>query len=149
MADEAWRTIHLCRGRHRSHCCIVLWGQCRRSSRATIRRAASIPLLYRIVGSDPPTERDFTSPLMLGRRPRRIERAQPEEWAGLSMFDSVERARSKAQEFPNLGRWIAAVNLDPELVVARRTFGSGHYTVWGLPATILASVMAVEPVSGE
>jgi hypothetical protein len=107
---------------------------------------ASISLLYRIVMSNPPTERDFTSPMMLGRRPRRIERAQPEEWAGLSMFDSAKRARAKAREFPNLGRRIAAVNLDPALTVVCQTFGTGHYTVWGLPATILAGVVAVEPV---
>ena len=90
---------------------------------------ALIPTLYRIVKDANPKAEDFTSPMMLGRRPQKRERLHPGEWAGLSMFDSKERAQSIARQFPMPGEWIATVNLDPSLVVVWKTFGPGHYTV--------------------
>ena len=107
---------------------------------------AILPILFRIVKSDPPSAEDFTSPMMLGVLPQRREREHPGEWAGLSMFDSIERARAMAQHYPRLGGWIATVNLDIRRVVVWKTFGAHHYTVWGAPAAGLEGVIAVEPV---
>jgi hypothetical protein len=90
---------------------------------------ALIPTLYRIVKHEIPEATDFTSPMMLGKRPQKRERSHPGECAGLSMFDSKERARSIARQFPLVGEWSAAVNLNPSLVAVWKTFGPGHYTV--------------------
>jgi hypothetical protein len=108
-----------------------------------------IPVSYRIVRSNPPTAEDFTSPMMLGKPPQRRERQYPGEWAGLSMFDSVESARAMARRFPILGGWIATVQLDPRRIVARPTFGPGHYTVWGPPSALLDAVVSLQVAEGE
>jgi hypothetical protein len=108
-----------------------------------------IPVVYRIVRSNPPTVEDFTSPMMLGRLPQRRERQFPGEWAGLSTFDSFESARTMARRFPVLGRWIATLRLDSRRIVVRQTFGPGHYTMWGLPSTLLDAVVVLQPVEAE
>jgi hypothetical protein len=110
---------------------------------------ATIPMLYRIVRSNPPTVEDFTSPMMLGKLPQRRERQYPGEWAGLSTFDSFETARAMAQRYPVLGRWIATLRLDSQRIVARQTFGPGHYTVWGLPSALLDAVVVLQSVDAE
>lgn len=103
-------------------------------------------VLYRIVRVGSPAADDFLSRMMLGFPPRRTEREQPEIWAGLSMFDSADRARARAREFPALGAFIATISVDARRVVTRQTLGPGHYTVWGAPVVLLTAVMIVAPV---
>jgi hypothetical protein len=108
-----------------------------------------IPRLFRIVRSNPPAVEDFTSPMMLGKLPQRRERQFPGEWAGLSTFNSFETVRTMARKYPDLGSWIAALQIDPQRIVARQTFGPGHYIVWGLPSTLLDAVVALQTVEAE
>lgn len=107
---------------------------------------ALVPILFRIVQEDSPTVGDFTSAMMRGIPPQRRERQHPGEWAGLSMFDSSERARALARQYPKLGTAIATVRLDPKRVVVWKTFGPHHFTVWGPPAAGLDAIIAVESV---
>ena len=96
---------------------------------------------------NPPTEADFQSNAARSRAPRGVELTQPELWTGLSVFDTEARARARAQQFPQLGTYIAALRItsvDP--VTVKQTLGSGHYTIWGRPEIILALVSNVVPV---
>ena len=64
------------------------------------------------------------------------------------MYDSMAAARATAQDFPVLGAYIAAVDIDhvdSRLVVARQTLRPGHYTVWAAPEALRAAVVAVAP----
>lgn len=106
----------------------------------------SVPALYRIVKEEGPTAEDFTSKMMQGHWPQRRDRQHPNEWVGLSMFDSAELARRMARRFPILGTWVATVQLDPRRVIVAKTFGEGHYTVWGHPLAGLDAVAEIEPV---
>lgn len=109
------------------------------------RRMVADPIFFRIVKTAPPTVTDFLSNRALGRPRRRNE--SEEVWTGLSHYDTAERARNTARRFPALGAFIAALHVPPDgpFRVAR-TFGPGHYTVWGDPRDFLAAVLAVVPV---
>lgn len=66
-------------------------------------------------------------------------------WDGLSVFDTEQRSRSKAQAFPALGGWIAELEL-PEggpIRFERTTRSRGHYTVWGSARAVCRSVVRV------
>jgi hypothetical protein len=111
--------------------------------------AVVMSTLYRIVQAGAATTDDFLSRMMLGFPLRDIERARPELWAGLSMFDDPALARDTARTFPQLGRHIVAVNvaaIDPRRIVLRQTGRPGHFTVWAAPATLLGVVMRTWPV---
>jgi hypothetical protein len=83
-------------------------------------------ILHRLVREDPPEVRAFVSKLVRGGR--RYPAEPPILHAGLSMFETVEQAVSRARRTPRI---VAAVRLSgPELHVAK-TLGPGHYTVWG------------------
>lgn len=107
-----------------------------------------MPTFYRVVRSSPPMREDF-----LGDR----ERGRPEPadarllrlMDGLSVFDSVDRARRKAVHYPALGSLIAAVEVpgdDDRFRFERTTTGRGHYTLWGDPAALQTLVAWVVPV---
>ena len=84
----------------------------------------------------------------LGRRPRRPDPKVERLWDGISMYDTEERARQKAQQLPYLGRYLAKVEFpEGSGIRAERTLATpGHHTVWGHPADLLARVAEVMPV---
>jgi hypothetical protein len=83
-------------------------------------------VLHRLVRGDPPDLAAFVSKLVRGGRRYPAER--PILHAGLSMFETVEQAVSRAQRTPKI---VAAVRISgPDIHVAK-TLGAGHYTVWG------------------
>lgn len=103
--------------------------------------------LYRIVRSMPPTVEDMMSNEALRKELRDDSDEVRRLWAGLSMFDALERARKLARRHPWHGvAFIATVRFPASQFVVERTGKSrGHYTVWGDPHAILESVAGIEP----
>jgi hypothetical protein len=104
-------------------------------------------MLYRIVVTNPPTLDDMRSYQDLGVALRN----DAPEWrrlaSGISLFDSLERAREKARRKPWLGHaFIAEMTIPVDQVRIEKTAGPGHYTVWGEPSAMLGFVMRVERV---
>jgi hypothetical protein len=104
---------------------------------------------YRIVQTDPPTLVDFLSDVARGRVRYPLTSEQHQLRSGLSVFNTEAQARRKAQDWPNLGRHIAAVEIPASSAIRfERTLRSspGHHTLWGDPVDLLACVVAVVPV---
>lgn len=104
---------------------------------------------YRIVKARVPTLDDLTSLAARGV-PRPLGGGlRAELHDGISVYATLDQARSKARAFPSLGRFVARLEIpDDAPVTVRRTLpGSrGHHTIWGEPAVLLGYVTAVEPV---
>jgi len=107
-----------------------------------------IATLYRIVHSDPPTQHDFMPGKALGRSaPRGVDARAAAAWAeGLSMFDTVERARATAMAFPQIGGFIAELEISAIDADVRyeKSFGPGHFTVYATPDVLLRHVKSVQ-----
>lgn len=107
-------------------------------------------ILYRVVRTDPPTVAEFRSHEARGHR---LPPGAPEEtrrlWSGISVYETAERARQTALDYPRLGTYIAVLDIPEEGPIgAERTTNSlGHYTLWGDAVTMLACVVAVRPVA--
>ncbi len=117
-------------------------------------------VLYRTVHHDPPTRDDFRSGKALGvsKPSARKERF----WLGFSAYDSFERANAIAAAYPHQGDFIAefivpnasvaslgdeAFTLpSPGGITITRSFGPGHWTVWGEPELFIPLVTHVNPV---
>lgn len=69
-------------------------------------------------------------------------------WDGISVYRTQLQATRKARDYPFLGRFIAELDLDVDLprIRAEKTFGRGHYTIWGPAAALLHAVVAVIPL---
>jgi hypothetical protein len=104
---------------------------------------------YRIVRTDPPTASDFLSDKARRVPPRNDEPLTLHVWDGISVYWTFAQARRKARDYPFLGGFIAEVRVDIDVPPLRveKTFGRGHYTLWGAPSVLLRSVVSVTPVS--
>jgi len=100
--------------------------------------------LYRIVKSDPPTERDFWSHSRSGLR---YHPSKEHVANGVSTFDREQEARRTARRFPNTGTLIAELRIPRRAdVTVAQTMGRHHYTVWGDPELLVTFVVRVVPV---
>jgi hypothetical protein len=104
--------------------------------------------LYRIVKTNPPKLADFVSN---AAKERPIpDDARPEArrlWDGLSAYATEAQARRHAKISPMLGSFLAELAITPDAPVRiERTLGTGHYTIWGDPALLLACVTRVAAV---
>jgi len=95
-------------------------------------------ILFRLVAAGEPKRRDFES---------KHDRGQPAMGAahvvhcGLSMFERPEQALSNANRYPLV---VAAVTLAENAGLSlAKTFGTGHYTVWGQADALLARATPV------
>lgn len=103
--------------------------------------------LYRIVKTDPPTVDDMKSNAAKGSQPRGNDPEVRRLWSGISLFDSIERARRQAGRGPWHGNaYIAELRIPIDTFQLESTRGQGHYTLWGLPHAILSYVTQVERV---
>lgn len=97
------------------------------------------------MATDPPTSRDFSSNFRLGK-PRRSNAGETEnEWRGISVFDSPDAARAMLLRVPRFPlRLLARFELpDASPVQIEKTFGLGHYTLWGDPHLLCDVVVSV------
>ena len=107
----------------------------------------SVQTFYRIVQTDPPSIRDFLSYADRGM-------AVPTDpdlrrlWYGISVYDTLDRALSRARKQPTLGTFIAEIQIRwGQGIRAERTgHRRGHHTLWGEPTALLSCVTRVVPV---
>lgn len=102
---------------------------------------------YRIVRGNPPTKDDFLPYAAMGGPPP----ADPQVrrlWKGVSVYDTIDRARNLARKRPTLGTYVAMVDVPwSQAIQAERTgHRRGHHTLWGDPAALLACVVRIVPV---
>ena len=104
--------------------------------------------VYRVVLSNPPTPWDMTGLLGRGRKvrhptPENLRRAE-----GVSVFDTIEKARQYALMYwPKLGTMIAILDVPEDSFEVSEPDEEGHRTVWGEPEALLATVCVVVPIS--
>ena len=96
-------------------------------------------MFYRSVKSDPPTERDFLSSADLGKRPPRSDPAFLHVWAGLSVFDTYEQARSNAHYWRwRHGEYIAELIVPSAApIIFEGPNEVGHWNLYDAPASQL------------
>ncbi len=109
-----------------------------------------MPVFYRIVRTDPPTEADFVSDRERNR-PRPADPAVDRLMDGFSAFATEAQARRMGRRLPIPGRFIAVVEVaetqgSASIQYERTLETAGHYTLWGDPAAILERVSSVIPV---
>ncbi len=65
----------------------------------------------------------------------------------MSLYDTAEAAELTARSYPWMGTFIARLEIsDNAPIVARQTLKSGHFSVVGDPAELLARVAQVLPI---
>src|ERR671914_1077446 len=97
----------------------------------------------RIIRANLAAEADFLSDKARGLPPRNDEPLTLHVWDGISVYRTLAQAQRKARDYPFLGRFIAELDIDidsPDIRV-EKTYGRGHHTLWGAPATLLRSVV--------
>jgi hypothetical protein len=90
-------------------------------------------VVYRIVDTEPPTERDFLSHPALVALGERAPRNYPDECmaAGLSVFDSHGAAeRTRQSVGPMRNKFIAAGSINNSGRIMQTTTKSEHHTWW-------------------
>ena len=100
--------------------------------------------LYRIVQGRPAIRWDFMSNQARGQRPMGPERADPDLYGGLSLWDTPTACWGIIGRFPHTGTAVAEVVIpDGAPVRIAKTRGPGHYTVWGDPDLLLGCVARI------
>jgi hypothetical protein len=101
---------------------------------------------YRIVGTNPPGEIDFSSNKAKGLPPRGPELVDPELHDDISVWDSREGAVRTVRRYPKIGAFIAELVIPDDATVRfRQTGDPGHYSIWAEPQDLLALVTGVSP----
>lgn len=101
---------------------------------------------FRIVWANPPTFADF-----IPKRPKPGWDEDPDLArlrTGISVYQTEAQARRKSRGMPWLGRaYIAELLLSDlkDIRIERTTRSHGHFTLWGPPDIMLASVIRVIP----
>jgi hypothetical protein len=109
--------------------------------------------VFRITKSDQPDDDalldSFKSNYELGRKPRRAEIKSTPVHMGISVYLALERAADLARALPQIGEYVARVELRPEIGAAfALTAEPGHLTVWGRPLQLRAAIADIVPVGG-
>lgn len=120
----------------------------------SVYRVGEAFLVYRITKSDRPYDLvlldSFKSNYELDRPPRKVEIISTPQHMGISVYTQLERARQTARAFPQIGDFVAEVELGPESGAAfALTAEPGHLTVWGRPLVLVALVTDIVPVEEE
>ncbi len=76
-----------------------------------------------------------------GAPPRGYERRLAVIHMGLSVFSTHAAARAMALKWPAIGTFVAELSLEPENGFCLADTGQqGHWTLWGRPLQLLASI---------
>lgn len=107
-----------------------------------------MPVIYWVITGEVATVADFLSNKAKGRR---LHNPTPERrrlWAGISVNDAIDDARTTAQKWPRMGRYIATLEITDVTPIQweRTTDTPGHYTLWGDPIEMVNAVSTVVPV---
>jgi len=105
-------------------------------------------VVYRIVLNDPPTEFDFTTNAAKGLSARGLEEGDPILHDSISVYGKLKDARNRQQSFPQLGSYIAELEVDigHQITVYQLPKPpSSHYSLRGIPAAFLRCVQLVIP----
>jgi hypothetical protein len=96
-------------------------------------------VLFRLLSADDVRERDFFSK---HDKERPCGENEPHVvYCGISMYEHPDQALIKANRYPLA---VAAVTLrEGEGFMLSKTYGPGHYTVWGNPETLLANARPI------
>ena len=149
--DEALARRHLAAHQHRSD--RIRQGvahEARATSAATDWLGRGSLRFNRIVSHNPPLRIDFLSYHARGIPPRHDDPFTRRVWDGVSVYDSEQRARRVARQYPMLGGYIAMLDVPvPSAIRSERT-GSrpGHWTLWGDPDELQRLVLSVSSVEG-
>jgi len=110
--------------------------------------AAAPRVVYRIAQHNPPIEWDFWSDEARGKGTFAADAETQRLMTGRSVYRTEAQARRKARGVPTLGQYIAEVYLpdEPTIHLERTLKSSGHHTLWGEPALLLAAVVRIVPV---
>ena len=107
---------------------------------------------YRVVKSNPPTEEDFLS---YAARGIPVRDPTDEETlllaAGVSVFATEAQARGRARARPELGAYLARLQIPDDGSGQPLRGHRGHHTIWAEPKQPLAwvkEVVAVGPLQG-
>lgn len=101
-------------------------------------------MLYRLLSSDEVRERDFFSNHDKDRPP--LVGTDHVIHCGVSMFARPDQALIRANRYPVA---VAAITLAAGMgVTLAKTFGAGHYTVWGDPPILQSQAQLLTVVSG-
>jgi hypothetical protein len=99
---------------------------------------------FRIVSSNPPTESDFYSYERLGITTTRSTAHILRRRQGVSVYSSLERATRQAKQYPNLGSFIAVMEIDDERTAIEQTGREPeHFTIWAEPSELLQTITAI------
>jgi hypothetical protein len=107
-----------------------------------------MPTFHRVVKSNPPSERDFLSMRALGRRLRNPTPENLYIYDGVSVTRTADGARSLVGDFPQMGRFIAVLEIEDDGPIRVEQTGTypEHYTLWGSAEDLLARVTSVMSV---
>src|SRR5206468_2387895 len=100
----------------------------------TTKRPETPSVFYRCVESNPPTEHDFLSNAALGRQMRPpITPTRACMWEGISVYDYLAVAQTRAAGFPRPLGWVAVLHIPPDapILVEKTMRDPHHFTVWG------------------
>lgn len=105
-------------------------------------------IFYRVVKTNPPTERDFLSYKALGRP---LSADTPElrrSWEGVSVRSTFASTQNLVRRFPRTGSFVAQLSIEDGSAVRVEKTGNDptHYDLYGEPRDMLAAVIAVRPV---
>jgi len=120
---------------------------CGYGSSSTLRLRAANVLSHR--ENQPPAMEDFYAYQALGIQPLNAEPATLRLASGVSVYATITQARRRARAMPWLGRYLASLEIHEDRPIAyERTDrrARGHFSLWGEPAELLASVGIVVPV---
>lgn len=112
---------------------------------------------FRVVGSDPPTLRDFFSYRDLGRPLFDPSREGFENWTGVSVYERRRQAVALAKYLMRRSRPVGTLIVEIVIpagsqVIGKRMGGEGHYNLFADPQTLLGCyhrVVAVLTQPGE
>ena len=104
---------------------------------------------YRIIREGLAAETDFLSDKARGLPPRNDDPLTIHVWDGISVYRTLAQAQRKARDYPFLGQFIAELDVDIDTpgIRVEKTYGRGHHTLWGDPATLLRLVVRMFAVS--